>query len=223
MVSIRFPKIGMITKREDGSYDIDAIPGLGGPFETAAEYLHAWANSVKFPMMEANMRAYLPPHLADEVIASIQRFPDRIKEQLCNIAVRNEGPFPLYHPDFLHSNVIVDENYNILSIIDWEGAGTVPWEVVEFPLFLYTLPPPMDLPSNYDSDGNPVDDGTRQQWEERNEYVQSAKEAKREKPYYNNLSTMLASRTSQNLATALKLYVDPGKLGFYCKVLDQFH
>lgn len=142
---------------------------------------------------------------------------------MCKIIVRNKGPFPLYHFDFRHSNVIVDKDYNILSIIDWENAGTVPWEVVEFPLFLYTLPTPMDLPSNYDSDGNPIDDETRQQWEERNEYLQSAKEAERKMAYDNNLSTMLASRTSQNLATALRLYVDPGKLGYYCKVLDEFH
>lgn len=93
MASIRFPKIGMITKRQDGSYDIDAIPGLGGPFETAAEYFHAWASSVKFPIREADIRAYVPPNMTDEIIASIQRFPDRIKEKLCKITVRNEGPF----------------------------------------------------------------------------------------------------------------------------------
>lgn len=224
MASIRFPKIGMITKRADGAYDIDPIPGLGGPFETAADYFTAWANSVKFPLNAAKIRAYSPPHIADELVTSIQRFPDRMKENLGRIIVRNEGPFPLYHPDFLHSNVIVDEKYNILSVIDWENAGTVPWEMVEFPLFLYTVPPPMDLPSNYDSEGKPVDSKSRQRWEERDEYLQSVKEAERDNSLYDDsLSAMLASRTSQNLATALKLYVDPGKIGFYRRVLDEFH
>ncbi|KGM92453.1 uncharacterized protein PADG_11270 [Paracoccidioides brasiliensis Pb18] len=36
MASKRFPKIGMIVKHEDGTYDIDPIPGLGGPFERAS-------------------------------------------------------------------------------------------------------------------------------------------------------------------------------------------
>lgn len=225
MTSIRFPKIGMITKRDDGSYDIDSIPGLGGPFETAADYLNAWANSVKFPLVEEKIRAYLPPHIAaDEIVTSIQRFPDRIKESLSRIIVRNEGSFPLYHPDFLHSNVIVDEKYNILSVIDWEEAGTVPWEMVEFPLFLYTTPPPMDSPLKYDSNGDPLDDEIRRRWEERDEYLQSVKEAERNGLLYDDsLSAMLASRKSQTLATALKLYVDPGKLGYYCEVLDEFH
>lgn len=222
MSSIRFPKIGMITKREDGSYDIDAIPDLGGPFTTATEYFAAWADTVTFPMSETDMRACLPPHLEDEVIASIQHFPDQLKENLSKIIIRNEGPFPLYHPDFLHSNIIIDGNYKILSIIDWEHAGTVPWEVVEFPLFLYTVPPPMDLPSKYDSDGNPLDEGVRLQWEERNGYVRSVREAEGRLGCDKNLSGMLALRSSQNLATALKLYVDPGKLGFYCRVLDEF-
>jgi len=30
MSTIRFPKIGMITKGDDGSYEVDAIPGLEG-------------------------------------------------------------------------------------------------------------------------------------------------------------------------------------------------
>lgn len=140
MTSIRFPKIGMITKRADGSFDIDPIPGLGGPFEITADYITAWTKSVKFPLNEAKIRAYSPPHIADELVTSIHLFPDRIKENLGKIIIRNEGPSPLYHTSFLHSNVIVVEKYNILSIIDWENTGTVPWEMVEFPLFLYTVP-----------------------------------------------------------------------------------
>jgi hypothetical protein len=34
------------------------------------------------------------------------------------------------------------------------------------------------------------------------------------------LSSTLADRDVQNLAGAIKLYLDPGKIGYYCKVLD---
>lgn len=71
MTSIRFPKIGMISLRVNGSYDIDPIPGLGGPFESAQDYFIAWADNAKFPMGEIVIRSQLPPYMADEIILSI--------------------------------------------------------------------------------------------------------------------------------------------------------
>lgn len=220
MSTIRFPKIGMITKREDGSYDIDAIPGLGGPFETAAEYFEAWSKHAKFPLSDTFVRSTLPRNLQDEIVASIRDFPQRVRDSLKSL--NSPGPFPLAHPDFFHSNVIIDEHYNILSIIDWENAGTVPWEAVEFPLFLATVPPPMDAPWNYNSEGIPVNEETRMRWDERKAYVQSVKKAEEEVGSEHRLSTVLASGDLQNVATALKLYVVDGKIGYYCRVLDQF-
>jgi hypothetical protein len=131
-----------------------------------------------------------------------------------------EGPFPIYHPDFRHSNFIIDKDYNILSIIDWENASSVPWEVVEFPLFLSATPAPMDAPWNYDEFGRPIDPSTAELWEGRDEYVLRVREAEVINGLDQRLSNVLADRTSQDLAGALKLYVDPGKIGFYCRVLD---
>lgn len=220
MSSIRFPKIGMITKGEDGSYDIGAIPGLGGPFETAAAYFEAWAKQAKFPCSDTFVRSSLPPDLVDEVVASIRDFPQRLNGIVKKL--NSPGPFPLRHPDFRHSNVIIDDNYNILSIIDWEHAGTVPWEAVEFPLFLAAVPPPMDAPWNYDSEGTPVSEETRKLWNERKTYVQSVKEAEAGTESDHKLSAVLASGDLQSVATALSLYSADGKIGYYCKVLDQF-
>ncbi|KAK4868590.1 hypothetical protein LT330_006792 [Penicillium expansum] len=167
MSTIRFPKIGMVAKRNDGRYEIEAIPGLGGPFDTATEYFAAWGEHTKFPESEVWMRDHLPEEYADEIIASTGDYPRRIKEQRFDITVRNEGPFPLRHTDFLHSNIIVDAEFNVLSIIDWENAGTVPWERVEFPTFLIKLPPALDFPWKYGADGKPLDDDRRKVWEER--------------------------------------------------------
>ncbi|CAG8197303.1 unnamed protein product [Penicillium salamii] len=221
MSNIRFSKIGMIIQNDDGSYDVDAIPGLGGPFETAAEYFTAWCKTVKFPTRETDIRARLPYHLQDEMLESIEKFPDQIQESLHKFLVKNEGPFPLYHRDFRHSNVIIDNNYNILSIIDWDNAGTVPWEIVEFPLFLDVIPPPMDMPGNYDAKGNPVDEETRNLWNERNDYVQGVMKDEKETGSDGSLSSILSSRYNQNIATALRLYEESVKIGHYCKVLDE--
>lgn len=74
MTSIRFPKIGMISKRADGAYYMDAIPGLGGPFDTAEQYFEAWAINAKFPMEDTEMRSQLPLDIAEEIIRSIKEF-----------------------------------------------------------------------------------------------------------------------------------------------------
>jgi len=58
------------------------------------------------------------------------------------LSTSNEGPFLQYHDDSLHSNIIVDKNFSVAGIIDWEGACTVPWELVAFPEFLQAIPLP---------------------------------------------------------------------------------
>jgi hypothetical protein len=84
----------------------------------------------------------------------------------------NNRPFPLYYGDFLYSNIIVDENRsNITGIVDWEGACTVPWELIAFPEFLQAMPAPFDLPQKYDRDGQPLDEELSQMWHERRDIM----------------------------------------------------
>jgi hypothetical protein len=224
MTSIRFPKIGMISQRENGSYDIDPIPGLGGPFRTAQDFFLAWADNAKFPMAEALIRSQLsqlPLDMAEEIILSIRDFPVLFKEAVRRMSF-SQGPFPLHHPDFNHSNVIIDDVYGILSVIDWEGASTVPWEIVEFPMFLYTVPPPIDVPSKYDRTGNPVSPEIQRRWEERQNYVESVKLIEERECIDCKLSATLACRDTQNLATSVRLYADVGKVGYYCRLLGKY-
>ena len=97
-----------------------------------------------------------PPILAERMIAIINEFPSQIKAMASRLSARNNGPFPLCHDDFLHSNIMVDENsFDITGIIDWEGACTVPWELIAFPEFLQAMPASFDLLSNTTEMGNP--------------------------------------------------------------------
>lgn len=221
MTSIRFPKIGMVYQCDNGSYEVGPIPGLGGPFETAQEYFVSWANNVKFTTGEKAIRSQVPPGMADEILLSIQQFPARFKEAVRKLPM-NHGPFPLRHPDFYHSNIIIDDSYNILSVIDWEGASTVPWEAVEFPMFLYTVPPPIDLPTKYDRNGYPVIPEIQERWRERQGYIEMVKEAEQRKGLDCKLSTILASHETQNLATSVRLYKEEGKVGYYCRLLEKY-
>ncbi|KAL2755378.1 hypothetical protein ACRALDRAFT_211377 [Sodiomyces alcalophilus JCM 7366] len=180
MTSLRLPKIGTVVRIRDGIYESGPIPGIGGPFDTAAAFFEAWADSVKFKWNEDTIRRMMQggPIPAEEMISMIQSFPSRIKAMAGRLSAHNEGPFPLHHADFLHSNIMVDErHFDVTGIIDWEGACTVPWELVAFPDFLQAMPPSFDLPENYDEHGQPIDDDLKETWTWREEYTYMVRSA----------------------------------------------
>src|SRR5690349_7823747 len=98
MASIRFPKIGSIIKRSDGTYSVGPLPRIGGPFDSAAEFFEAWANQAKYPYHEGMIRERTPPDVVDEILRSIQNFPSRLKDFSKQFRFR-EGPYPLFHTD----------------------------------------------------------------------------------------------------------------------------
>ena len=225
MTSVRFPKIGTVVKLSDGSYDIGPLPGLGGPFETATAFFEAWAQHAKFPHSEDTIQQALsgnPPELTNAVLASIRDFPAQIKALASRISGSDAGPFPVMHPDFFHSNIMVDSAYNILGVIDWEGACTVPWELVEYPLFLDAVPVAMDAPSKYDDNGLPLDESTKQRWQERKEYMEMVEGFERAGNGDAQLSSTLGNSKYQGLSYAMRVYREPGRLGLYGKVLEPF-
>jgi hypothetical protein len=159
------------------------------------------------------------PIPAEQMIAIIDQFPAQIKAMASQISATNNGPFPLCHDDFLHSNIMVDEgNFNVTGIIDWEGACTVPWELIAFPEFLQTMPASFDLPHKYDREGQPLDEEVRHTWREKREYIEMVKSVEREDKM---LSICLSSDRSQALAYAYGAYTSIGKLGFYDRVVEQ--
>lgn len=159
------------------------------------------------------------PIPAERMIAIIDNFPAQIKGMASQLSRRNEGPFPLDHDDFLHSNIMVDEKtFDVTGIIDWEGACTVPWELIGFPDFLTALPVSFDLPQHYGPDGQPLDEDVREAWHEREQYVEMVKSAEREDSL---LSSCLGSKRSQTIAYVYGAYTSVGKLGTYDRVIEE--
>jgi hypothetical protein len=220
MTSIRLPKIGAVIQKHDGIFEVGPIPGLGGPFDSAAAFFEAWAAQAKFPTTESIIRKQTGS-FSDRILSSIRLFPSQIKLLANLLSLSNSGPFPIAHPDFYQSNTIVDDEYNLLGVIDWEGAHTVPWELVELPSFLGTIPPPMDAPWNYDANGWPKDPCTRQRWEDRARYVEHIEEAERIRQVDCKLSKSLRADHLQHLAFAIREYTQ-GKVGFYDELLIPF-
>ena len=221
ITSLRLPKIGTIIRRDDGSYDMAPIPSLGGPFDSAVAFFEAWAAQAKFPTSDSVVRQQTGG-FADQIVSAISTFPSQVKLLAKNLSLSNYGPFPISHPDFYHSNIIVDDEYNLLGVIDWEGAHTVPWELVELPLFLGAIPPPMDASWNYDDSGEPKDPETRQRWQDRARYIELVEEAEGVCGVDCKLSSALRDEKSQHLAFAIREYPE-GKMGFYDKVLLHFN
>lgn len=152
---MKFDKIGCIYKNPDsGQYEIGPLTnGLGGPYSTATEYYRAWA--------AANMSK----------AGATSDFPSRIDALSPIISKCDNGPFRLIHPDFGHHNIIVDNGFNTLSVIDWEYAFVGPSELAaRFPTRLQMYPEAI-LHQERDDSGRIVDEDWRRISEDRELWV----------------------------------------------------
>ena len=50
--------------------------------------------------------------------------------------------FPLFNDEWALHNVVVDDDYQILGIIDWENLYVALWEIVDGPIELLNEPLP---------------------------------------------------------------------------------
>ena len=155
----------------------------------------------------------------EESAAQIANFPPRIEQLASKIAVRDQGPFPLFHADYGHHNIVVDDDYNVLGVIDWEHACSIPWECIYFPWTLSVVPAPM-VPDDYDDDGIAKDFDTRTIIDEQKQYIYTVQEVERKNGLPPLLSATLADLETQDLAFSMKLYVEDGICGEYTNILD---
>jgi hypothetical protein len=213
IASVRFPQIGSVIQCSDGIYSVGPIPGIGGPFDSAADFFKAWVQKMKFPYNENTIRERTPAEYVHGIIESIKEFPLK----LSNLAQRyrfEEGPFPIVHTDLYKSNVLVDSEYRVQGVIDWENAITAPWEMVEFMKDLSIIPPMMDGPLYHE-------DSHREVFADRMKYIEVVKKTEHGLHLDSKLSTTFENWNTQNLASAIWLYPD-GRIGFYSSVLESF-
>lgn len=222
MTALQLPKIGTIRRTPDGAMEVGPFPDIGGPFSTATAYLEAWAKHAQFPRTPDEIREIMRGGpLAPQIVHAVDVFPRRFREVASRLVRHDHGPFPLCHPDFLHSNIIIDDDFHVLSIIDWEGACTLPRELVQFPRFLTAAPRLFGAPEHYDEDGQPLRDDERQRWRERQDYAQMVQSFEDQQDQYDHtLSACLAYNKGQKLSYIMGAY-EGGRMGFYDKVMDE--
>ncbi|EPE04194.1 hypothetical protein F503_04709 [Ophiostoma piceae UAMH 11346] len=233
MAQLRLPQIGRVFQTADGAFKAGPIPDVGGPFDTAAAYIHAWAdhyNQEGFRLSAEEIVEIMGdvPE-AQQVVEGTRNFSRRLKEIALQLDAKeetsnshNSGPFPLYHPDFLHSNIIVagDDDFSVLGVIDWEGAHTVPVELLRFPRFLELMPRSFGRASRYGSDGQLVGESDRRMQKACETYLQMVRDAEKELGADCLLSSSLSDENTQALGHVIDAFGN-GRLGLYGQVLDE--
>ncbi|KAK6000368.1 hypothetical protein QM012_003614 [Aureobasidium pullulans] len=220
---IQSPKIGKIIGVSENGFELGPIPGIGGPFNTAAEFYKAWAENVVFDTKNDRLRKTSGVY-AEEVQASITTFQATVGRLADKISLRNEGPFPLFHGDFGHHNIVVDDNYHINGLIDFEFSFACPWEMISiFPLHLMTMPSAIDAPWNYDSDGNAVPVYLADMLEDQKAYLKAVEleEMEQNNTSAFSLSEAMRDAPRQQFATAIWFFQE-SKPGFYAKLIEKY-
>ncbi|KAH6853877.1 kinase-like domain-containing protein [Chaetomium sp. MPI-CAGE-AT-0009] len=123
---LTFDRLGRLWCGDDGKGSLEIIPvGFGEVAPPASApgtslewfYLHR---------QEANRQA-LKDHLRDpEWLAACWVLKTAVPHII--IEDRLRGPFPLCHLDLHHGNLLFDDDYNLMGVVDWSQAQTVPLE-----------------------------------------------------------------------------------------------
>jgi hypothetical protein len=125
-VSLR--KLGSLVLKPNGDVGIGPLPaefGFKGPFDSTADYFFAWSDHN--PVFK-NLDCLPDPCLRKAAESFPRRLKLTIEEKLLPVS-RSDGDYPIVHPDFLMHNILLDDEYDVVGVIDWEYAHTAPIEV----------------------------------------------------------------------------------------------
>lgn len=129
LATLAYPQIGSISGISD-----DGEPIIGklmksltsgelrnpGPFSTTKAYFTEVADTACARLQGASKTAAL---VFRDIIMNTSLFDDLTPRR-----------FPLNHMDMGTQNILVDDDFNFLAIIDWEFSQTAPWQVNHYPM-----------------------------------------------------------------------------------------
>jgi hypothetical protein len=145
-------------------------------------------------------------------------FPKRIARIADQISSQNSGPFALFHTDFGDHNILVDDEYNVVGVIDWVDALVLPIEFCAiYPDCLYALPEALWRGSPME---RVLEEGYKEMYELQMLYVEAARQVEQKRGYEQRLSSSLGSCSSA-VALCLRLYSRENRNELE-KVLDDF-
>lgn len=133
LASLSFRNIGSICSistdghPELGPLSFAEMEGLeqGGPFSDALSYFRnvSRARYSKACHNNESLNTKVAIMVFMEIIENTALFTSQVDEV-----------FALAHMDMGTQNLLVDDEFNILAVIDWEFAQTAPWQVSHYPM-----------------------------------------------------------------------------------------
>jgi hypothetical protein len=130
---ITFDSIGSFVLEEDGRVTIGPGADYGlGPFSSAKEYFDLQAEAYE------RLAEVEPPEGSDYTALYKRQFVAALwRTAIMPLLDHRDdmGPFPMRHGDLHNDNILVDPTGHIVGVLDWDCAGTVPWEAFAVPTF----------------------------------------------------------------------------------------
>jgi hypothetical protein len=98
------------------------------------QFFQTWCAKAKFGLPNDRLQSACGQYAAG-LVPSIESFPTKLAMVANRLSKFDKGPFPLIHGDFGHNNIVVNDGYQIIGVIDWEKAYAAPLGVCwGFPL-----------------------------------------------------------------------------------------
>jgi len=157
LLSHPFDHIGSLTLSETGSWSVSDGPiGLdmfdisrdgveirySRPFSTSSEYFDTQIK-LHERYLDEQSNAVFDRHDARQKFLTTRLFPS-ILERFINPRTA-DGPFFLTHPDLHQTNVMINPQFEVAAILDWEFSCTMPLEVACSPPICLTDDSPEQL------------------------------------------------------------------------------
>lgn len=120
---ITFPAIGWLYETVDGVQVGPIVDYSGvkhGPFNTSVEYF-SWRAKRASEMQHSRKSESKESALKSDFVCWM------FEQAAPMLSERNDGPFPLMHPDARGQQLLMSKEYTIYGVIDWDEASTVPW------------------------------------------------------------------------------------------------
>ena len=136
---ITFDRIGSFVIDREGEVSVGPGADFGlGPFVSAKEYFTIQAEAYE----KLAIAAGVDYEECEGGTADAAQLKRRFVASLWRTAMMplvderdDRGPFPMRHGDLHSENILVDSTGHIVGVLDWDCAGTVPWEAFAVPTF----------------------------------------------------------------------------------------
>ncbi|KAB5582236.1 hypothetical protein GE09DRAFT_1210888 [Coniochaeta sp. 2T2.1] len=125
-------QLGSLILKPDGGIDIGPLPaafGFEGPLRSTTDYFLSWArHNATFKNLHL-----LGAH--PSLRQAAEAFPRRLVSAVESSSLvppghsGGGGAYPILHPDLLMHNILLDDDYELVGVIDWEYAHSAPLEV----------------------------------------------------------------------------------------------